>query len=227
MQSVEELAHYFVHYITQSRIGVESRINSAMTSIPMLLDKGWSLIEIKQELDQFAHDYPQVVQNIYHIGEIMDKKEPPNNLLEPDVFYYHGELRNMSQPPKIVKDPHTGKFVRQSEPFYLEMKTRYTMQELLNYWYTQQGITPNEHMIRQDEGKFKYILGNYTLDEVLFTIDASNVLRKERQLKPLRNAFELDKYIEDGREFIRKKENVHKIQGINREFRRDHTTTYH
>lgn len=227
MQSTEELAQYFVHYITQSRIGVESRIQSAMASIPKLLDKGWSLVEIKQELDQFSHDYPQIVQNIYHIGEIMDKKEPPNNLLESDVFYYHGELRNMSQPPKITKDPHTGKFIRQSEPFYLEMKARYTMQELLNYWYTQQGIKPTEHMIRQDEGKFKYILGNYTLDEVLFTIDASNVLRKERQLKPLRNAFELDKYIEDGREFIRKKENAHKMQGINREFRRDYTTTYH
>lgn len=227
MQNVEELAHYFVYYVTQSRVGVEARIKSALTAIPDLLDKGWSLFEIKQELDQFAHDYPQVVQNIYHIGEIMNKKNPPNNLIEQDVFYYHSELRNMSQPPTIKKDPETGKLVRYSEPFYLEMKVRYTMQELLNYWYSQMGITPTEHMLRQDEGKFKYILGNYTLDEVLFTIDASNVLRKERQLKPLRNAFELDKYIEDGREFIRHKQNVHKMQGINREFRREQATAYH
>jgi hypothetical protein len=227
MQSVEELAHYFVYHITQSRVGVEARIKSALASIPTLLGKGWSLYEIKMELDQFAQDYPQVVPNIYHIGEIMDKKEPPNNLLEPDVFYYHSELRNMSQPPRITKDPETGRMVRHSEPFYLEMKQRYSMQELMDYWYKQQEITPNEHMLRQDEGKFKYILGNYTLDEVLFSIDVSNILRKERQLRPLRNAFELDKYIEDAREAIQRKQNVHKMQGINREFRRDTVTAYH
>lgn len=227
MQSVEELAHYFVYHITQSRVGVEARIKSALASIPNLLAKGWSLYEIKMELDQFAQDYPQVVPNIYHIGEIMDKKEPPNNLLEPDVFYYHSELRNMSQPPRITKDPETGRMVRHSEPFYLEMKQRYSMQELMDYWYKQQDITPNEHMLRQDEGKFKYILGNYTLDEVLFSIDVSNILRKERQLRPLRNAFELDKYIEDAREAIQRKQNVHKMQGINREFRRDTVTAYH
>jgi hypothetical protein len=221
MQNAEELAHYFVYYITQSRVGVEARIQSALSSIQGLTNKGWSLYEIKQELEQFAKDYPQVVQNIYHIGEIMDKKEPPSNILEPDVFYYHGELRNMPKPPKLVKDKKTGEYIRHSEPFFLEIKPRYSMQELLNYWYEQQAIKPTEHMIRQDEGKFKYILGNYNLDEILFSIDAANVIRKEQTLKPLRNAFELDKYIEHARELIAKKQNAHKMQGINREFRRD------
>jgi hypothetical protein len=227
MQSIEELAYYFVHHITQAKVGVEARIRSALASIPKLLERGWTLQEIKQELDQFAYDYPQLVTNVYHIDEIMSKKEPPNNLIEPDVFYYHNALREVSPPTRIIKDPVTGQFIRQSQPFYLEIKKRFTMQDLLNYWYTQMEITPNEHMIRQDEGKFKYILSNYTLDEVLFAIDAAKTIRKERQLRPLRNAFELDKYIEDAREFIRAKENVHKMQGINREFKRNSTSYYH
>lgn len=222
MESSHELANYFVYRITQARIGVEARIKSALTTIQKLQEAGWSLYEIKHELDQFAHDYPQVVANIYHMDEIMAKKEPPNNLLEPHVFYYHNLLREVSPPTKIVKDPATGKMVRQTQPFFLEMKKRFTMQELMDYWYEQMEIKPNEHMIRQDEGKFKYILGNYTLDEVLFAIDASKTLRKERQLRLLRNAFELDKYIEDAREFIKAKENIHKVQGINREFKRSH-----
>lgn len=227
MESPLELANYFVYHITQARVGVEARIKSALTSIQNMQERGWSLYEIKYELDQFAHDYPQVVLNVYHMDEIMGKKEPPNNLLEPDMFYYHNVLREVSPPTKIVKDPHTGQLVRQTQPFYLEMKKRFTLQELLDYWYTQMDIRPNEHMLRQDEGKFKYILGNYTVDEILFAIDASKTIRKERQLRPLRNAFELDKYIEDAREFIKAKENVHKVQGINREFRRDYTTSYH
>lgn len=225
MQDIQELANYFVYHITQSRVGVEARINSALASIPRYLEQGWSLYELKSEIEQFALDYPQVVVNIYHMDEIMGRKEPPNNLMERDVFYYHSELRNMSQPPRIVRDPVSGKMVRQVEPFYLEMKTRYTMQDLLNYWYQEAGITPNEHMIRQDEGKIKYVLGNYTLDELLFAIDVSKILRKERQQRPLRNIFELDKYIEEARESIQRKQNVHKMQGINREFRRD-TTNY-
>lgn len=227
MESVQELAHYFVYQITQARVGIEGRIKSALSSLPALIERGWSLYEIKVELDQFARDYPQVATNIYHIGEIMDKKEPPNNLMETDLFYYHSELRIMSAPPTIRKDAETGKLVRYSEPFYLEMKQRYTMQELMDYWYKQMEITPNEHMIRQDEGKLKYILGNYTLDEVLFAMDVSKALRVERQQRPLRNLFELDKYIEDARDSLLKKQNIHKVQGINREFRREHTTTYH
>lgn len=230
MQSIEELAYYFVHRITQAQVGLEARINSAMQAIPQLLEKGWTLIEVKERLDQFAVNYPQIVMNVYHIDEIMAKQEPPNNLMQPDIFYYHNSLREVSMPTRIVKDPETGQLVRKSEPFYLEMKKRFSMQDLLNYWYSQMGITSTDHMVRQDEGKFKYILGNYTLDEVLFAIDASRAIRKEKSLKLLRNAFELDKYIEEGREAIRAKQNTHKMQGINREFKKEFdngTTNYY
>lgn len=225
MQSVEELAQYFVYQITQSRVGIEARIGSAIASIPKLLERGWGLKEIKEQLDQFAWTYPQVALNIYHIGEIMDKIEPPNNLMEPDVFYYHNQLRVVSAPTRIRRDD-AGRLVRVAEPFYLEMKKCFSMKELLNYWYKQMNIVPNDHMVRQDEGKFKYILGNYTIDEVLFSIDAARSIRKDLMVRPLRNAFELDKYIEQGREFLKAKENTHKMQGINREVKKENGTSY-
>lgn len=227
MQSVEELAQYFVYHITRSAVGVEARIGSAMQAIPLLLEKGWTLPDIKHQLDQFAYTYPQVAVNIYHIGEIMDKIEPPDNLMESEVFYYHNQLRIVSPPARIRKNEE-GKFERVSEPFYLEMKKRYSMKDLLTYWYQQMGISSNDHMVRQDEGKFKYILGNYTIDEVLFAIDAARAIRKDMQLRPLRNAFELDKYIEDGRQQLKAKENTHKMQGINREVKKeDESTRYY
>lgn len=225
MESVQELADYFVYHITQASVGIEGRMQNAITSIQLLQEKGWRLDEIKHELDQFKQDYPRIACDVYHLDEIMGKKQQPNNLLDPNIFYYHNLLRNVSPPTRLVRDKE-GRLVRQSQAFYLEMKQRFTLQELLDYWYQQMNIKPNEHMIRQDEGKFKYILGNYTIDEVLFSIDVSKTLREERQLQPLRNAFELDKYIEDARVFIRSKENIHKMQGINREFKREEENYY-
>lgn len=220
LETVEELAYYFVHTITQAKVGIKGRINSAITSIQQLLEDGWTLDEIKYELDEFAKMYPQIVVNIYHIEEIMGQKVAPNNLIEPDVFYYHNILRNVSGPTRIKRDPETGKLIRYSEPFYLEIKKRFTLKDLLDYWYKQMEIIPNEHIVRQDEGKFKYLLSNYTLDEILFAIDVAKAIRREMQLRPLRNAFELDKYIEEARALIKEKENVHRLQGINREFKR-------
>lgn len=220
MQTVEELANYFVHYITQARFSIEARTNSAISAIRVLLDKGWTLHDIKEELDSFSRTYPQIVITLYHVEEIMKTKEPPNNLLHPDSFYYHNILREVPPPPTLKMDPQSGKMVRIEHDFYLEMKKRFTLQELLDYWYTQMNIVPNEHMIKQDEGKFKYMLGNYTVDELLFMIDVAKVQRKENQLRPLRNAFELEKYIEEARDFLQRKENTHKVAGINREIKR-------
>lgn len=223
MQTVEELANYFVHYITQARFSIEPRTQSAISSIQFLLNKGWTLHDIKEELDNFSRTYPQIVTTLYHIEEIMKTKEPPNNLLNPDSFYYHNILREVPPPPTLKKDPESGKMVRVEFEFYLEMKKRFTMQELLDYWYKKMKIVPNEHMIKQDEGKFKYMLGNYTIDELLFMIDVAVVQRKENQLRPLRNAFELEKYLEEARDFIQRKENTHKVTGINREIKRHAT----
>lgn len=64
------------------------------------------------------------------------------------------------------------------------------------------------------------MLGNYTVDELLFMIDVAKVQRKEKQLRTLRNAFELEKYLEEARDFIQRKENIHKVTGINREIKR-------
>lgn len=216
----QQLAEYFVHYITRSTIGVDARIRSASTSIPKLIQKGWTIPELKNALDYFAQMYPDISRNVYHIDEIVGKMEPPNNLLEPEVFYYHNALREVSPPPRLIKNEE-GKFVRQEENFYLEMKQRFTLKDLLSYWYQQMEIKPNDHMLKQDEGKFKYILGNYTIDEILFSIDVARVQRKEQRLRLLRNAFDLDKYIDEAREFIRRKQNVHKMSGINKVIRRE------
>lgn len=220
MNDATSLAHYFVHHITQSTVGVEKRIEQAKQAIESLVKEGWFIEEIKEVFDQFSKEYPRVVLNVYHVGEIMQNKTMPSNLLSAEEFYYHNALREISPPTRLVQDPVTGQFIRKSTPFYLEMKKRFTMNDLLRYWYDQMGIQATEHLLRQDEGKFTYLLQNYTVDELLFCIDRAKYLRKERNLRPLRSAFDLEKYIEDARDFMKEKENVHKLAGIHRVIKR-------
>lgn len=210
------LAEYFVKEITQRMTGTDARIERALAAIVQLENKGWTLKDIKNELDAFAKAYPGLVTNIYHMEEIMANKQPPSNLMEKDVFYYHNRLRKTSKPVRIYRDKETGSFIRQEEKFFLEMKDSFTMKDLLEYWYDSNGMKPTEHNLKQDKGKFEYILGFYDIDEVLFMIDIAQITRKERMLRPLLNAFEIEKSIEDARKQIREKRNVHRLQGIDR-----------
>ncbi|WP_067923602.1 hypothetical protein [Alicyclobacillus shizuokensis] len=212
----EELAQYFVYELVQPSGNAERRVSTAILALERLEELGWTLEEIKQELDTFAKSYPQIIRNVYHLEEIFGQKEPPGNLMEPDVFYYHNELREVPPPTRIVKDPVTGQFIRTDSEFYLEMKRRFTMNDLLAYWYRSNGtVDPKEHTRRQDEARFRYLLGIYNLDEILFAIDCAKSLREERQQSPLRNVFELERYIEDARQMLLEKINVHKLAGIN------------
>jgi hypothetical protein len=146
--------------------------------------------------------------------EIIGNKQPPNNLIDPDMFYYHNALREV--PPPVTIKFIDGKPVRNESTFYLEMKKRFTMQDLLNYWYQHNSVKPNTGMLKQDEGKFKYILGFYTVDEILFAIDVSKAIRSDKQLLPLRNIFDLERYMDEARNFMEGKKNVHQLAGINR-----------
>jgi hypothetical protein len=218
MNEIMQLARWFVIDVVKAQGGIDQRLNQACRSIEKLISDGWLLIDIQAEIEKFAKSYPDVVTKIYLIDEIFVNKKPPNNLIEPDVFYYHNILREVPPPPKItIKD---GKVIREEQPFYLEMKKRFTMEELLQYWYEKNGITPTAHMLKQDEGKFKYLLGIYNLDEILFAIDVSKTIRAERQLMPLRNVFDLERYMDDAREYILGKKNVHQLQGINQVIKR-------
>jgi hypothetical protein len=215
-----KLAEWFVLVMNQSIANTENKIAKSIKTIEKLETEGWSLPDIQSEIERFAKEYPAMITRIYHLEEIFVNKQPPDNLMHPDVFYYHNILRDVPPPVRMRLDPVTGQMIRESKPFYLEMKKRYTMKELAGYWYSICEIVPHDHMRKQDEGKFKHLLTIYSLDEILFAIDASKTARSERDLPPLRNAFDLERYMDLAREFIREKENTHKQVGINKVIRR-------
>lgn len=216
METIQELANYFVHIITQAQVGIEGRVRSAEKALETYLSEGWTLTDLKYELDQFASEHPELTTKVYHLQEIMGKKTAPHNLLDEDTFYYHNELRLVSTPVVIKKDDN-GVFQRSEAPFTLQMKKRYTMEDLLAYFYEKNSITSSNHTLRQDEGKFTYLLNQYTIDELLFATDIATHKRKEQGIRSLRNIFDLERYVEDAKDSISKKRNQHRLLNINRE----------
>lgn len=218
-QIIHQLAGWFVCTVVGIPYqGADARIRTNTASIKKLVVAGWELEEIQAEIEEFARQYPEMVKRVYMLEEIFDNKKPPKNIMNPDIFYYHNRLREVPPPPRMRKVD--GKYIQEVEPFFLEMKKRFTMEELLDYWYEKMNIDSNPHMIKQDEGKFNYLLGVYDLDEILFAIDVAKKARLTQSRSLLRNAFDIEKYMEEAREYILAKKNIHQLHGINRVIRK-------
>lgn len=90
-----------------------------------------------------------------------------------DTIYFHNELQIHSKPGSY--NPETGAVEKQ--PYYLEMRRRYTMDDLLNYYYNKLMVPIQFRNTKRDIGAFKHIINDYrfnninTVDFILFIID--------------------------------------------------------
>ena len=213
--SYEELAGYFFRSVVE-RIVSSSQISATAEYIKELVGKGWKVEDIKNEVDLFAKEYPEMVKNVYTLQQIMTNKQPPSNLIEDGAFYYHNRLRITSKPVRLKKNNETGRMERIEEPFFLEMVKVFNMDHLLEYWYTSNDTIPNESSIRRDKGRFEYLLGYYDIEEILFMIDIAQDNRKMMNQKLLKNAFDLEKYIEDAKQQIKLKRSIARTHNVNK-----------
>lgn len=113
-----------------------------------------------------------------------------DSLLKPDTFYYHEQLTIMPGPS--VWNPN---MKEESNKFYLEMKIKYTIDDLLNYYYNNLLIPVELRNTKKDSKAFEHMLKQYNkfkmqpIDFVLYLIDYS-VLEGNR----ISNVFDLQKY---------------------------------
>lgn len=202
-----ELAVYAVKKIIQAHTNLENRITRSVMSIQRLLEQNWTLQSIRLELDRMAALYPDQVKKAYDIDGLLAKKEQAMNLIQSGQLYFHRLLRVSSAPVRIIQEK-SGTMKRISTPYVLQIKRKFTMDELIHFFYESCCIAGNDHIRKQDEGKFKYLLSVYELDELLFAIDASVAIRHEQQQMPVKNAFDLEQYIEDAKRMIAYKRNL-------------------
>lgn len=113
-----------------------------------------------------------------------------DSLLKPDTFYYHEQLTIMPGPS--VWNPN---MKEESSKFYLEMKIKYTINDLLSYYYNNLLIPVELRNTKKDGKAFEHMLKQYNkfkmqpIDFVLYLIDY-NAFEGNR----ISDVFDLQKY---------------------------------
>ena len=114
-------------------------------------------------------------------------------LLEKGKYYYNNRLHICSKAP--TWNPKT--MQEECEPFFMEMKIKFTMQDLLELFYKECKTPVGLRVKTRDEGALQHLLNKYNnlkapgIDYVLSMIDMAS---KDNNLDFLTNPFELENY---------------------------------
>jgi hypothetical protein len=213
MKNEMEVSIWFVKEVNKAKNQIENKITRNALSIQREVENGKSIDEIIQKIKSYACYYPEKIEKIYDVEEILKEKNVSENLIKDGIFYYHRNLRNVSSAPKI-KIKSDGTVEKTTNNFEFEIKKCYTLKDLMSYFYKTNEINPNDSIVKQDEGKFRHLLKYYDVDLILFSIDVSKILRADNGQDKLKNVFELEKYIDEAEFCIKEKKNIHKQERL-------------
>ena len=138
-------------------------------------EKDLQLLEIKYQrlLDNGYSDKEAIKILLASKLNIDNYKHKDSIINSTDVIFRHHELQIHSKPGGF--DPATCTVIKR--PYYLEMRQRYTMNELLNYYYNKQVVPMMFRDEKRDIGAFNHLMNNFkspiidSVDFILFVID--------------------------------------------------------
>lgn len=126
-------------------------------------------------------------------GEQLPEYLWDESLLEKGKYYYNNRLHICSKAP--TWNPKT--MQEECEPFFMEMKIKFTMQDLLELFYKECRTPVGLRVKTRDEGALQHLLNKYNnlkapgIDYILLMIDIAS---KDNNLDFLTNPFELENY---------------------------------
>ena len=130
------------------------------------------------------YNYDFILNYLLENGIQITDKLYENSLLKPSKFYYHNELRIM--PDTSIWNPNIKEISRK---FYLEMRTQYSIEDLLSYFYCMLCVPNSLRNHKRDKGALESLLKQYhvtgieSIDLILFAIDY-NIDNKESISSP-------------------------------------------
>ena len=172
----------------------EDTLNRTLATANYLKDNNFDTKDILKILRNAMKEIDKNNLEIPIRGEDLPNELWNNSLLEKNRFYYSDILHIKSKAPSW--NPIT--FKEECEPFFLEMKINFTIDDLLIYYYDKcrvpQGLTDDKknagalnHLIKKYE-KFNNIPG---LDYVIALIDKAN---KDIDKNFFADVFEIENY---------------------------------
>ena len=132
------------------------------------LDNGYVYSDIYNDILNSFYSGNQFPHNKYQTRCMQD-----GNLIKQGIMYYHKELKIMNPLPVVNYDIDSGTMTSSKTEYYLEEVASYTINDLLNYFYSKNMADVNEYNPKTMYGLFKHMISKYGLDKVLFMIEGA------------------------------------------------------
>lgn len=170
--SVYDLVHEYIRIFFPKKKLTKEQKKRIRQEINELLDKGWCADEIIEGFLSYKKRYPNA-STMLVTTMFTTRTKKKINLLKPGKFYYHNDLRLTSPPPRKEIDYDSGEIKTISEPYFLEMRADYTIDDLTDYYIRQFRLKPNMNDRKRYRGSLLYLLKQDSLEKLLFMIDAT------------------------------------------------------
>lgn len=198
MASIYDIVYYYIDtFYPQEKLDKEQK-KTIHRQVKKLLSNGWCSSEL---CEGFKNAKKKRQSPTLYVSKLFAGKRPKQvNLLEQGTFYYHSELRLTSAAPKREIDYDSGEIKIINEPYFLEMKASYSVEDLIRYYAKQTRIKLLDHEISRFKGSFNWMIKTYSLEDILFMIDATVNMSLAEDLPMPSSPLDTQAYIKDGRD---------------------------
>lgn len=198
-----DLAAMYIVLIEKEQL-TEYNQKELITSLSQILNNGYTYQDVLQEILKTFHN-----NTLFPFQKF--KKPCNKNLLKQGVMYYHKELKLMNSLPVINHDIDRGTMTSEKVEYYLEPVASYTMDDLLQYFYSKGMADTQEYNPKRMAGIFKHMIEKYNLDKLLFMIEgAARMYESEHKIFSLSD---FDSYSSTASQYLEEIKNNCKYSG--------------
>jgi len=166
-----------------------------------LLSLGWTAEAIERGMKEYSRMYPDREMDL--ITFFAGREKRSNNLLRCNTYYFHNILRNIPKPPVSEVDYEAGTITKTSEPYYLEMRASFSLDDLYDYYlsheslYDKTGLNP-----KKIRGGLEWLVRQYGLELVLYMINIAADALISNDQPPLDSVMDIQDYLRFAKEAL-------------------------
>lgn len=223
MVSIYDIVYDYIDMFYADERLIKEDKKTIHKEIKKILDKGWCADDIKKCLRDVKRKDPK--RRSLEVSRMFTARNKPKlNLLKPDVFYYHNDLRLTCGPPKRKLDIDSGEITVINETYFLEMKASYSVEDLVKYYMRQVGES-HKSDVNRFKGSMIYLLKRYSVEEILFMIDTMINMSKAEDLPLPDSPLDCQRHHKQAKEVINLKTTETIYAGGNKIVRKKRTRT--
>ena len=159
------------------------RKHEIVMSLVDILNRGYTYNDIRKAINWAYKNHSQFPYDNF-------KETHYDNLMKQGVRYYHKELNIRSELSPIIHDVDTGTIIRRDSEYWLEPRASYTLDDMVNYFYSKHMVDEQEYFRKRMIGLFRSYVNRYGIDITLFMIEHAARLYESEHVAFTLHAFD-------------------------------------